>query len=75
MLFVLAITVLGFWSPWIDLLGIGSRGSLLEWLALQLSRLGIVSFTVAAPVVIVIGALIAGTGALLRICGTAYLGS
>jgi len=75
MLFVLAITALGFWAPWIRLLGIGSRGSLLEWLALQLSRLGIVSFTVAAPVVIVIGVLIAGAGAALRVCGTAYLGS
>jgi protein-S-isoprenylcysteine O-methyltransferase Ste14 len=74
-LFVLAITALGFWAPWIRLLGIGSRGSLLEWLALQLSRLGIVSFTVAAPVVIVIGVLIAGAGAALRVCGTAYLGS
>jgi protein-S-isoprenylcysteine O-methyltransferase Ste14 len=75
MLFVMAITVLGFWAPWIQFLGIGSRRTLLEWLALVLSRLGLVSFTVAAPVVIVTGALIAGAGAALRVCGTAYLGS
>jgi protein-S-isoprenylcysteine O-methyltransferase Ste14 len=75
MLIVLAVTALCFWAPWIQFLGIGSRRSLLEWLALQLSRTGIVSFTVAVPLVIVTGALIAGTGAALRICGTAYLGS
>jgi protein-S-isoprenylcysteine O-methyltransferase Ste14 len=75
MLIVLAVTALSFWAPWIQFLGIGSGRSLLEWLALQLSRTGIVSFTVAVPLVIVTGALIAGTGAALRICGTAYLGS
>jgi protein-S-isoprenylcysteine O-methyltransferase Ste14 len=75
MLIVLAVTALSFWAPWIRFLGIGSGRSLLEWLALQLSRTGIVSFTVAVPLVIVTGALIAGTGAALRICGTAYLGS
>jgi len=75
MIFVLSITALGFWAPWIQFLGFASRRSLLEWLALQLSRLGVVSFAVAVPLVIVTGALIAGTGAALRICGTAYLGS
>lgn len=70
-----AIIVLGFWAPWIEPWGIGSRIPLLEWLALELSRTGILSFTVATPVVIVAAAMIAGIGALLRVWGTAYLGS
>ena len=70
-----AIIVLGFWAPWIEPWGIGSRISLLEWLALELSRTGLLAFTAATPVVIVAGALIAGLGALLRVWGTAYLGS
>jgi protein-S-isoprenylcysteine O-methyltransferase Ste14 len=70
-----AIIVLGFWAPWIEAWGIGSRISLLEWLALEISRAGLLRFTLATPVVIVVGALIAGIGAALRVCGTAYLGS
>ena len=68
------IIYLGFWSPWIEGLGIGKRISLTEWLALELSRLGPFSFTVATPVVIVLGSLIAAIGAALRVWGTAYLG-
>jgi protein-S-isoprenylcysteine O-methyltransferase Ste14 len=70
-----AIIVLGFWAPWVEGWGIGSRVSLLEWLALQLSRTGAFSFTLVTPVVIIAGAAIAGIGALLRVWGTAYLGS
>jgi protein-S-isoprenylcysteine O-methyltransferase Ste14 len=70
-----AIIVLGFWAPWIDAWNIGSRISLLEWLALELSRTGLLRFTVATPIVIVAGALVAGIGAALRVSGTAYLGS
>jgi protein-S-isoprenylcysteine O-methyltransferase Ste14 len=70
----MAIIVLGFWAPWIDGWGAGSRISLLEWLALELSRAGLLRFTAAAPVVIVAGALVALLGALLRVWGTAYLG-
>jgi len=44
------VVVLGFWSPWIDLWGFGNRISLLEWLALELSRTGLVQFTLATPV-------------------------
>jgi protein-S-isoprenylcysteine O-methyltransferase Ste14 len=68
------IIILSFWAPWIEKWGIGSRISTLEWLALHLSRSGQVSFTVATPVVIVIGALIAAKAAILRVWGTAYLG-
>jgi protein-S-isoprenylcysteine O-methyltransferase Ste14 len=70
-----AAITLGFWAPWIEALGIGRRITLLELLALKLSRLGLVSFSVATPVVIVLGALTAAVGAVLRVWGTAYLGS
>ncbi len=74
MVIMIAIVVVGFWSPWIGSLGLGSRCSLLEWLPLELSRLGLLSFTVAAPTVIILGALLAAIGAILRVWGTAYLG-
>jgi protein-S-isoprenylcysteine O-methyltransferase Ste14 len=67
--------VLGFWAPWIDAWGVGRRISLLEWLALELSRTGLVSFTIAVPALIVVSALIAAVGAALRVWGTAYLGT
>jgi protein-S-isoprenylcysteine O-methyltransferase Ste14 len=69
-----AIIVLGFWSPWIEIWGIGRRISLLEWLALELSRTGRVSFTAATAFVIVVAALLAAAGAVFRVWGTAYLG-
>jgi protein-S-isoprenylcysteine O-methyltransferase Ste14 len=75
---MVVVIFLGFWSPWIEVwgphTGFAGRVSLLEWMALELSRLGLVSFNVATPVVIVAGALIAGVAAALRIWGTAYLG-
>jgi protein-S-isoprenylcysteine O-methyltransferase Ste14 len=74
MLIMAALVCVGFWAPWIQLFGIGSRISLLEWLALEISRLGLLSFTVATPVVIVVGALCAAIGAVFRICGAAWLG-
>lgn len=70
----IAIVLLGFWAPWIQALDLGKRISLLEWLALETSRAGILRFTYATPVVIIVGALIAGIGAVLRVWGSAYLG-
>jgi len=70
----MVIIVLGFWSPWIQYLGLGSRILLLEWLALEIARIGLLSFTVATPVLIVSGALVAAIGAILRIWGAAWLG-
>jgi protein-S-isoprenylcysteine O-methyltransferase Ste14 len=69
-----AIIVLGFVAPWIETRGIGKRISTLEWLALELSRTGLVSFTVATPLVIGVAALIAACAAVMRVWGTAYLG-
>lgn len=74
MLIQVVIVVIGYWSPWIGALDLGRRFSTLAWLALQISRLGIASFSVATPVVIVLGSLIAALGAVLRIWGAAYLG-
>src|SRR5579859_7988572 len=70
-----AIIFLGFWAPWIEAWGVGRRIILLEWLALELGRTGLVRFTVAVPVVIVTGMLFAAVGATLRVWGTAYLGT
>ncbi len=74
MLIQVVIVVLGFWAPWIEFAHFGKRVSLLEWLALEASRTGLVRFTIAAPGVIVLGSLIAALGAVLRVWGAAYLG-
>jgi protein-S-isoprenylcysteine O-methyltransferase Ste14 len=78
MVIMVSIVVFGFWSPWIGAWGPGSgfarRISLLEWLPLELSRLGLASFTAASSAVIVLGSLVAAVGMVLRVCGTAYLG-
>jgi protein-S-isoprenylcysteine O-methyltransferase Ste14 len=69
------IITLGFWAPWIELWGIGNRFPLWAWMTLELNRLGLASSAAAAPLVLVIAALVAAKGAVLRIWGTAYLGS
>lgn len=74
MVIMTVIVFLGFWAPWIGRWGLGRRSSLWEWLALELSRLGLVSFAVAAPLVIVVAALVAAKGVLLRVWGAAWLG-
>jgi protein-S-isoprenylcysteine O-methyltransferase Ste14 len=78
-LIITVIIILGFWAPWIEPLGLSAsfarRISLLEWLALELSRTGLVTFTVATPLMIVLASLIAAKGAALRVWGTAYLGT
>lgn len=73
-LIMTVIVVVGFWAPWIPELDLGKRVSLLEWLALEISRSGLLSFVYATPVVIAAGAVLAGLGMVLRVCGTAYLG-
>lgn len=71
---MVAVIALGFWSPWIEAWGIGSRISLLEWLALEPSRLGLFPFTIATPVAIALASLQAAAGVVLRVWGTAWLG-
>src|SRR5208283_4169175 len=74
MIIMAVIIFTGFWAPWIQYLNIGTRIPLIEWLALELSRLGLLTFTAATPVVIIFGALIAALGVLFRIWGSAWLG-
>ena len=69
------IISLGFWSPWIEAWNVGSRVSMLEWLALELSRTGLAQFRAATPIVIVAATLIALIAVVLRVSGTAYLGT
>ena len=69
-----AIILLGFAAPWIEAFKFGKRIPTLEWLALELSRTGLVRFAVATPVVIVVAAIIAACAAMMRVWGTAYLG-
>jgi protein-S-isoprenylcysteine O-methyltransferase Ste14 len=68
------IIVLGLASPWIELWGVGRRITTLEWLATEVSRLGLLSFAVATPAVLVAASLIAAIAVILRVCGAAYLG-
>jgi protein-S-isoprenylcysteine O-methyltransferase Ste14 len=63
-----------FWAPWLGPFDFSRRISTLAWLAMEISRLGIASFSLATAVVIVAGALAALAGAVLRVWGTAYLG-
>ena len=74
MVIQIVIVFLGFWAPWLGMFDMGRRIGTLEWLALGISHLGIASFTVATPIVIVLGALAAAIGAVLRVWGAAYLG-
>lgn len=71
----IVILVLGFWAPWIGSADLSHRYSTLAWLALRLSRSGLASFSVATAVVIVLGALAALVGAVLRVWGVACLGN
>ena len=69
-----AIIILGFWAPWIEAWHVGHRISLLGWLALELSRTGIASFSVATSIVLIVAVLVAAKAVLFRVWGTAYLG-
>ena len=68
------IILLGFWAPWIEGAGIGKRIPLVEWLALQFSRVGIASFSIATAALIALALFLAVLAAAFRISGAAYLG-
>ncbi len=68
---MIVILAVGMSAPWVDA---AKRIPLLEWLALELSRLGLLTFAAATPSVIVLATLIAANGAILRVWGTAWLG-
>jgi len=67
MVIMTLIVIMGFWAPWIQIWGIGNRFPLWAWLTLEVNHLGLVSSAVSAPLVIVVAALIAAKGAVLRI--------
>lgn len=78
MAIMIVIVTLGFWAPWIEpwnsSAAFAQRMPLLEWLPLELTRLGLLPFSYASPVVIICGALLAAAGAILRVWGAACLG-
>jgi protein-S-isoprenylcysteine O-methyltransferase Ste14 len=70
-----AIIVLGIWAPWIPRGDNHARRVLvLEWLPLELARLRLLPFSAAFTAVLVAGAAFAALGAILRVCGAAWLG-
>jgi protein-S-isoprenylcysteine O-methyltransferase Ste14 len=74
MMIQIVIVGVGFWTPWIGPRDMVGRISTLEWIPLEIGRMGVASFTAAAPMAIVLGALAALAGAVLRVWGAAYLG-
>jgi protein-S-isoprenylcysteine O-methyltransferase Ste14 len=68
------ILTLGFWAPWMGLWQMGPRIPLLMALALELSRHGLVTFSVGLPLVVVLAALTAAKGVVFRVWGAAYMG-
>jgi protein-S-isoprenylcysteine O-methyltransferase Ste14 len=74
MLINAVIIILGFWAPWIEPLGIGHRIPLIAWLAFQISRLGIASFSIATTSLVAIAITFAAAAVVFRVWGTTYLG-
>ena len=74
MIIQIVIVFVAVWAPWIQPWDIKLRMSTLEWLALEIGRTGLVTVTIAVPIVIIFGTLLAAIGAWLRVWGAAYLG-
>jgi protein-S-isoprenylcysteine O-methyltransferase Ste14 len=78
MLINMVIIVFGFNAPgspaWSAYTGFPRQASLIEWLPLQLSRAGLVSFAAATPAVIVLASAFAAIAAILRVWASAWLG-
>lgn len=78
MMINLLIIVFGFNAPgspaWSSFAPVARKPPVLEWLPLQLSHAGLVSFAAGVPLAIVTASLLAGAGAILRIWGSAWLG-
>jgi protein-S-isoprenylcysteine O-methyltransferase Ste14 len=74
---ILAIFVLGFWAPWDTLLhldGAGPNAHVWGWLAVLLSKSGVMGITSAFDALLLLGIACAAAGAILRTWGSAYLG-
>lgn len=74
MVIQLVIVSVAMWAPWVKPWDLARRRSTLEWFAIEISRLGLASFNVSTPIVIIFGATLAAIGMVLRVWGAAYLG-
>jgi len=72
---IAVVITLGFWAPWIEAWRIGGRTPLWAWLAFKLTRLGLLRFAAAVPAVLVAASLIATLSVVLRVWGTAWMGT
>ncbi|MDR3740396.1 MAG: isoprenylcysteine carboxylmethyltransferase family protein [Terracidiphilus sp.] len=72
---IAVVITLGFWSPWMEALGLGPRRSVLAELALELTRGFGLRFDAAAAIAILLGTAVAALAVVLRVWGTAYLGA
>ena len=71
---MVVVIFLGFSSPWIELLHLGTRTTAWLWLGFELGALGLTSIAgILAVTILAIGA--AALAAAIRIWGTAYLGT
>lgn len=70
----IVIVAAGLWAPWIQPSDLKLRIATLEWLALEIGRTGLMTFTITVPVIIAFGIVLAAVGAWLRVWGAAYLG-
>ena len=68
------ILTLGFSAPWMGPWQTGPRTPLVMGLALELSRHGLVTFSVGLPLVFVLATLTAAKGMVFRVWGAAYMG-
>jgi protein-S-isoprenylcysteine O-methyltransferase Ste14 len=71
---ILAIVVAGFWAPWIEWLGWGTRTTMWLWLGFELGGLGLAS-TAGFELATALAILLAALAAWLRVWGTSYLGT
>jgi protein-S-isoprenylcysteine O-methyltransferase Ste14 len=74
MVIQIVIVFIAMWAPWVSPWDIKLRISTLEWLALEINRMGLASFTVSTHIVITFGIILAAIGMVLRVWGAAYLG-
>ena len=71
---MVVVIFLGFSSPWIELLHLGTRTTAWLWLGFELGALGI-SSTAGILAVTILTIFLAALAAFIRIWGTAYLGT
>jgi protein-S-isoprenylcysteine O-methyltransferase Ste14 len=69
-----AVIAIGYWSPWIEWLHLGARGTAWLWLSFELGGAGMAAGA-AIEVVTAAMVLLAAVAAGLRLWGTAYLGA